>query len=184
MNQKLLKISISVHGVAIALVVLNMLLKYFTIYSLESRIKFGIEVFALFSGFLLFLYFLAVKKRVHLYFALHGALSLLTLIGLVFSRAILFLVIFFVFRPFIPNTDHFEENGIIISVPFQGFMAPCCTYEINERKWLVFEKEIEIWKPIEERSITFDEIQVSSNEIEIYYSINDDHVINKRAIKK
>ena len=86
-----------------------------------------------------------------------------------------------------PGDKEIEENGIIISTPFQGFMEPCCSYQIKERLLLIFEKDYGKWELKEEGPIDFEMVKIKSNdnEIEITYSTDfDKGVIKKKKIKK
>lgn len=88
--------------------------------------------------------------------------------------------------PLMPDDKEFEENGVIISAPHQGFMALCCPYQIKERQLLIFEKDQGVWELEGEGPIDFRTVKINSseNEIEITYSTNfDKGVIKKKKIK-
>lgn len=89
--------------------------------------------------------------------------------------------------PLIPDDKEIEENGVIISTPFQGFMAACCSYQVKERQLIIFEKDYGKWDLEGEGPIDFKTVKINSSddEIEITYSTNfDEGVIKKKKIKK
>jgi hypothetical protein len=87
--------------------------------------------------------------------------------------------------PLIPDNKEFEENGIIISTPFKGFMARCCSYQIKERQLLIFEKDYGLLELEGEGPIDFKTVKINSNdtEIEIIYSTDFDKGVIKKKKK-
>lgn len=85
----------------------------------------------------------------------------------------------------IPDVKKFEENGVVISTPFQGFMAACCPYQVKERKLLILEKDYGLINT--EGPINFETIKIYSNDrgIELTYSTYfDKELIKKKKIKR
>ncbi|MBD8491001.1 hypothetical protein IFO69_19770 [Echinicola sp. CAU 1574] len=158
-----------------------------TAYSLGGNIAFGIKVLAVISGLILFFFYLKPFKKITLYFSIYPLIGVLSMLGLIFRGIVWALVLSVVLFPLIPDEKEFEENEIIISTPFQGFMAPCCPYEIKERQLLILEKNYGKWELEGEGPIDFETVEISSNdnEIEITYSTNfDEGVIKKKKINK
>lgn len=187
METRLRKILIRIHFVALTIAILNSLFKNYTIYSLEGNIEFGIEILTAISGLTLFFFYLKPFKKINFYFSIYATIAFFLIIGLIFRGILFGLILFVLLFPIIPDDKEFEENGIIISTPFQGFMARCCSYEIKERQLLIFEKNYGIWELGGEGSIDFETMKINSNdrEIEITYSTDfDKGVIKKKKIKK
>jgi len=166
---------------------MNSIFKNFTIYSLEGNIEFGIEILTASSGLILFFFYLKPFKRTNLYFSIYATVAFFLIIGLIFRGLFWILVLSVLLFPIIPNNKNFEENGIIITTPFQGFMASCCSYQIKERQLLIFEKdygklELEGGGPIDFESVN---IKSDEKDIEVTYSTDfDKGVIKLKKIKK
>ena len=141
MKTRLRKILMRIHFIALTIAILNSLFKYFTTYSLEGNIEFGIEVLTVISGLTLFFFFLKPFKRINLYFSIYATVASFLIIGLIFRGLFWGLVLSVLLFPLIPDDKQFEENGIIISTPFKGMIASCCSYQVKERKFLLFEKD-------------------------------------------
>lgn len=187
MKTRLRKILKRIHFVALTIAILNSLFKNFTTYSLEGNVEFGIEILTVISGLILFFFYLKPFKKINLYFSIYPTISSLLILGLIFRGIFWAFVLSVVLFPLIPNDKAFEENGITISTPFQGFMAPCCSYQIKERQLLIFEKDYGKWNLEGEGPVDFETVKINSNdnEIEITYSTDfDKGVIKKKKIKK
>jgi hypothetical protein len=187
MKTRLWKILKRIHFIALTIAILNSLFKNFTTYSLEGKIEFGIEILTVISGLTLFVFYLKPFKKINYYLSIYAIIAIFLIIGLIFRGIFWGLVLTVVLFPIIPDDKEFEENGIIISTPFQGFMARCCSYEIKERQLLIFEKNYGIWELEGEGPIDFETVKINStdSEIEITYSTDfDKGVIKKKENKK
>ena len=167
--------------------IMNALINWLTTYSLEGNIDFGVKVLVVISGLILFFFYLKPFKKINFYFSIYAVIAALLIIGLIFRGLFWALVLSVVLFPLIPEDKEFEENGIIISTPFQGFMAPCCSYQIKERQLLIFEKDYGRWNLDGEGPIDFKTVKIDSknNEIEITYATDfDEGIIKKKIIKR
>ena len=180
MKSRLWEILIRIHFTTLSVAILNALIKLLTAYSLEGNIEFGVKVLTVISGLILFFFYLKPFKKINFYFLIYATIAGLLVIGLILRGIFWALILSVVLFPLTPDDKEFEENGIIISRPFQGFMAPCCSYQIKERQLLIFEKDYGIWEGV--GPIDFESVKIKSNdsEIEITYSTD----FNKGAIKK
>jgi hypothetical protein len=165
---------------------MNSLFKNLTTYSLEGNIEFGIEILTAISGLTLFFFYLKPFKRINFYFSIYATVGFFLVVGLIFRGLFWGIVLSVLLFPIIPDDKEFEENGIIISTPFQGFMSSCCSYQIKERQLLIFAKDYGIWELEGEGPIDFETVKVNSkdNEIEITYSTDFDKGIEKKKILK
>jgi hypothetical protein len=187
MKTRLRKILTSIHLTTLTVAILNALIKSLTAYSLEGNIEFGVKILTVISGLILFFFYLKPFKKVNFYFSIYATIAGLLIIGLIFRGIFWALVLSVFLFPLIPDDKEFEENGIIISTPFQGFMTPCCSYQIKERQLLLFEKDYGRWEIDGEGPIDFETVKINSNdsEIKITYSTDFDYgVIKKKKIKK
>ena len=176
MKTRLRKILIRIHIVALTIVILNSLFKNFTTYSLEGSIEFGIWLLLAITGLTLFFFYLKPFKRINFYFSFYALITTLSIIALVFRSFFLGFILLIILYPAIPDQKKYEKDGIIITVPFQGFMSRCCLYEIKERQLLIFEKDYGRWELDGEGPIDFETVKINSNdsEIEIIYSTDFD----------
>ena len=60
----------------------------------------------------------------------------------------------------------FEQDGIVVSTPYEGFMSPCCTYQVKERKWLLFEKRYKEFST--EGAIKFETMVLKAQKEKVY----------------
>lgn len=187
MKTRLRKIFIRIHFVTLAIAILNSIFKNITAYSLEGNIEFGIEVLTVISGLTLFFFYLKPIKKINYYFSIYATVALFLLIALVFRGLFLGLILSVLLFPIMPDDKEFEEKGIIVSTPYQGFMARCCSYQIKERQLLIFVKDYGQWDLEGEGPIDFETVKINSSEkdIEITYSTDfDKGLIKKKKIKK
>ncbi|MFK7971307.1 MAG: hypothetical protein AB8F95_13110 [Bacteroidia bacterium] len=187
MNTRLQKILTRVHFVTLAIAILNSLFKHFANYSLSGNIEMGVEALVVLSGLVLFFFYLKPFKGISLYFSVYATAAFLFIIGVIFRGIFWAIVLSILLFPLIPEDTQYEENGIIITVPFQGFLAPCCSYQIKERQFLIFEKGYGIWNLEGEGPIQFETVSISSSEdeFEITYSTTfDEGIMKKKRVKR
>lgn len=187
MNEKLYPILLRIHFSSLALAILNSIVKNISTYSLEIDVEFGLEMICAFSGLLLFFWFLRRDKSLNFYFSLYAITSVLLLIGLAIRGLFFAMILSIILFPIIPDSKEFEENGIIISTPFEGLLAACCNYEIKERHLFIFTENHGKLEMEEMGPIDFERVQIQSNEkeIEIYYStqFEEDSIETFKVIK-
>jgi len=186
MKTRLPKILIRIHFVALTIAILNSLFKNFMAFSPASEIEFGIKILIVISGLILFFFYLKPFKKINTYFSIYAIAGIFLIIGLIFRGIFGALIISIILFPIIPNVKEFENNGVIISTPFQGFMAPCCSYQIKERQLLIFERDYGIFELEGEGPIDFETMNINQSESEILltYSTDFDKGIVKSKIVK
>ncbi|MBO3697719.1 hypothetical protein [Roseivirga sp. E12] len=185
MKTRPLKILIRIHLVTLTIGILNILVKKLSVYSLQGSIEFGIETLTAISGLALFFFYLKPFKRINIYFSIYATAALLLIIGLIFRGIFGALIISLILFPIVPNEKEFENDEIIISTPFQGFIAPCCSYQIKERQFLIFEKDYGEFES--EGPIDFETVKINSSDhaIEMTYSTDfDKETVKKKIIKR
>lgn len=156
------------------------------VFSLASEIELGIKILVIISGLLLFFLYRKSLKKFKLYFSVYPLAVLFIVIGLIFRGIIAGLILSIILFPIIPNEKEFEAEGVIITTPFQGFMAACCSYQIKERQLLIFEKDYGIFQLEGEGPIVFEtmSIEKSETEISLRYSTSFEKEIVKGKILK
>lgn len=186
MKIKLRKILMRIHFGALTMAIMNTLFKNFTTYSLEGDIELSIELLTAISGLTLFFFYLKPFKKINFYFSIYAVITLLSIVTLIFKILFLGFILMIILYPIFPDEKEYEKDGIIISVPFGGFMSRCCPYEIKERKLLIFEKSYGIIES-EGGPIDFETISIEStkDQIELIYSTDfDKEMIKKKIINK
>ncbi|WP_070138640.1 hypothetical protein [Crocinitomix algicola] len=187
MKKRLQKILIRIHLTTLTVAILNALIKSLTVYGLEGNMEFGVKILTVISGLILFFFYLKPFNKINFYFSIYATIAGLLIIGLIFRGIFWAFVLSLVLFPLIPDDKEFEENGIILSTPFQGFMAPCCSYQIKERQLLIFEKDYGKWELEGEGPIDFEKLKINSNDKEIvitYLTDFDERIMKEKIIKR
>lgn len=164
LKRKLQKIALRIHISALILILLNGLMDLASGYSLEATISYYLKLIIPATGLVLSFYYLKPNKVKHFYFLIYPFLGLLLLLGLIFRGTVWAIILSIILFPFMPEDKEFEGNGLIISEHFQGFMAPCCSYEVKERKLLVLEHTYGIWNVDGDGPIDFKSLKVEEQE--------------------
>lgn len=172
------KILLSIHIIALVAAVLNSLIKGLTVYSLEGNVEFGLEIAAAISGLILFFFYVKPFRKITLYFSIYATAAFFLLAGFIF-RGLVFSILLF---PLIPDDKKWEENGIIISIPFRGFMAVCCSYRVTERRLLIFEKDYGLLELEGEGWVDFETLRIESTETDIDITFSTDS--GKQVVRK
>ena len=129
-----------VHWLLLGLLLINALSWKVFDFSFAQEVTLIGKVLLMLSGLILFMLYLKPFKKVNWYFSIYPISLGLALYALLI-RGILGAIILSIFlAPFHPAMKEFEQDGIVVSTPYEGFMSPCCTYQVKERKWLFFEK--------------------------------------------
>ncbi len=173
-----------IHFSTLLLAIFNYLLNELTEFSLESRVELTVELIAVLSGITLFFLFLLPFKKIIFYYAIYPIACAMLIAGILFRGIFGAIVLSIILFPIIPDQKEFEQDGIIISNPYGGFLATCCSYQMKERKLLFFEAEygrFESDGPIDFETI---KIKENTNSIEISYKTDFSNEIIKKKILK
>jgi hypothetical protein len=106
------------------------------------------------------------------YFSFYAISAVLTGLFFLFGGIFLAILSSLVLYPIVPKQTEYKTEKIIIYDRFQGFMAPCCSYDVVEPKLYIFEKHlgyINIEKPIDAAK---DEFNFINNTIIYKYELN------------
>ncbi len=110
-------------------------------YGLSQSIVFVFKIILYLTGFVLFFWSLKPFKKTIIYFFYYFFTPLIAFFGYffggVFLVGILGSILLF---PVYPKEKAFEKKDIIVYHKFQGFLGACCSYEIYQKKYIIFEK--------------------------------------------
>ncbi|QBN18535.1 hypothetical protein [Flavobacterium nackdongense] len=143
------------HFFLLILLIIHSLISKLIGYGLIQAIVFALKIILCASGFVYF--FMSVKpfKKIAVYFMYYFITPIIALLGYVFGGVFLVGILGSILLfPIFPKQKAFEKNDIIVYHKFQGFLGACCSYEIYQRKFVVFEKHLENIKG--EGEINFD----------------------------
>ncbi len=112
-------------------------------YGFSQPIIFGLKVILYVSGFVYFFWSLKPFKKMTIYFSYYFVTPVIALLGYAFGGfflvGILGSILLF---PIFPKQKAFEKENIIVYHKFQGFLGACCSYEIYQQKFGIFEKHL------------------------------------------
>ncbi|GAA0892856.1 hypothetical protein GCM10009122_25350 [Fulvivirga kasyanovii] len=111
-------------------------------------------------------------------------LMILAVLAWIFRSFFFGVILVILLYPIFPGEKKHEQEGVIISVPFQGFMSRCCAYEVKERKLFIFEKSYGMIES--EGTINVETIVISNStkKITLTFSTRDNTEVKQKEIKK
>jgi len=135
------KILLRIHlGTLIILLLVNFILYNIFDVTLSSNLSFVLKILFYISACILFFYYIKPFKKKALYFGFY----FLSPIFIFFSwlgdgifGALLGSIFLFFFE--MPEDVRFKNDQIEIKSKFHGFLGSCCSYEVNENKYFLFE---------------------------------------------
>jgi hypothetical protein len=130
------------HFYLLGLVLINFCIELITGYRLNQDLIFTLKVILYLTGIILFFTTIRPFKKLAIYYSFYAISGIL--IGLFFLFGGIFLAILstLVLIPIVPKQTEYKTETIKIYDRFQGFMASCCSYEVVEPKFLIFEKHL------------------------------------------
>lgn len=131
-----------VHFYILGFVILNFICKTSLGTSLNYNIVFIIKITLYISGIVLFFWNFKPFKKVTFYFSFFALTPFIILLFSIFNGIFLGILSSIFLIPIYPNETKFENQNLKVYSKFQGFLAGCCTYEITEPKFILFEKQI------------------------------------------
>lgn len=110
--------------------------------------------------------------------------SLIVLIAFSFRNLLFGLIAAIFLYPVMPDQHVYTQESIAIYIPHQGFISRCCSYQVSEQKYLIFEQDYGIWKA--EGDIDFQTLSIknSSQSIEITYRHTSEQGVWKQQVIK
>ena len=125
MKMKVRKILISFHFIALAIAVLNTLLKSLTKYGLDSQVELTIEAAAVISGFILFFFYLIPFKKINFYFSIYALLAIFSILTWVFRSFFFGFILVIALYPVFP-----DENILTATPPTNRNILSEDAYEV------------------------------------------------------
>ncbi|GAA4459104.1 hypothetical protein [Rurimicrobium arvi] len=146
------------HICVLAFLLLHLVLSGITGYRISQPVLFPFKIALYLSGLILFFKTFRKSRLQSLYYSFYLASAIVaavfTTIGGIFMALLASLLLF----PIYPKTTLFKNDQIIIYSRFQGFMAACCSYEVAQPVYCIFEKHrgyIYVNDPVDPQSDTF-----------------------------
>lgn len=146
------------HFYILGFVLLHFVLGIITGYRLHEYVVSSLKVMVYFTGLMLFLQSLKPLKTIAVYYGFYALTVLLTGLVAVFGGMFLAIVSVIFLFPIVPKQTVFQSDELKIYSRFQGFMAPCCSYEVVVPQSFLLEKHlgfIHIENPIDQGSDVF-----------------------------
>ncbi len=131
------------HLFMLVFLLFNFILRSLIGFSLNETIIFSFKIFLCISGFALFIFYIRPVKILTFYFSYYFLTPIIAILGYVFGGMFLVGILgSFFLTPIIPKNVVVETNDIVVYTKFQGFLAPCCSYEVVEKNLFLFEKKL------------------------------------------
>lgn len=162
------------HFFLLIFLIIHSLVSKLISFGFSQPIVFSLKIILCVSGFIYFFLSLKPFKKRNIYFSYYVITPIVTLLGYVFGGIFLVGILGSILLfPIFPKQKAFEKDDIVVYHKFQGFLGACCSYEIYQKKYYIFEKHL---KDIKNEGTDFNENQIlidkESGEIE--YKVNDD----------
>lgn len=175
------------HCVLLSTVILNSLSRRLISFDLINEVEIVVQIVTVTSGLLLFFIYLKPFRKRNFYFMCYPTVLVFTTLAWISKSFILVLFLSIIFILLGHDDNKIKEDGIIISTQFQGIMAPCCHYQIKEKKMLIFEKQLSDLNLSEEGPFELKTIRIINNQKEItikYRTSFDPEVQRIRTFKR
>lgn len=136
------KIFLRIHIITLIILLINFIINIVFEISLIDNLRLILKILFYVSACILFFYYVKPFKKRALYFSIYifsPVLIFITwIIDGIFGAVLGSIFLFF----FVPNDIRFEDDQIQINRNFKGFLGSCCTYEVIEKKYFLFERKI------------------------------------------
>lgn len=136
------KIFLRIHITTLIILLINVLINFIFEFSLINNLRQVLKVLFYTSACPLFFYYAKPFKKRALYFSFYVFspffIFISWLIDGIFGAVLSSIFLLF----FLPNDTRFANNQIQINKKFEGLLGSCCKYEVIEKKFFVFERNI------------------------------------------
>lgn len=132
----------SIHFLLLFIVLVNFIAHLALGVGLNYRFIFVLKLIVYASGIVLFFLNLRPLKRIAWYFSFYIITPAVVVLLWLFHGIFLALLSSMLLFPLYPIAPVHKSDNVIVYDKFQGFMGPCCRYELTEKKYLIFEKEV------------------------------------------
>lgn len=143
-------------------------------YRLNQNLTFVLKVVLYLTGIILFLITLIPFRKTAIYYSFYAISVVVAGLFFLFGGILLATISSLILYPIFPKQTLYKNETIRIYDRFEGFMGRCCTYEVVEPKFYIFEKYlgyISIEKPIDADK---DEFNYKNNTVIYRYELYND----------
>lgn len=162
-----------VHFYLLGFLLLNFLLQLVSSLSLNFKIIYTIKIILYLTGFILFFFNCKPFKKIAFYFSFYVISPVLIILFWLFRGIFLGLLSSFILLPIYPKDIKYKKENIKVYPKFQGFLGACCTYEVVENKFLIFEKHYGEIKLYEEIEINKFDVKIENDSIVYNHEVED-----------
>lgn len=172
-------------GTLIILLFSNIIFNIVFDVSLSSDLRFLLKILFYLSACVLFFYYVKPFKRKALYFGFYVLSPIFIFLSWLADGIFggLLASIFLFFFGF-PNDVKFENDQIQVKTKFQGFLGSCCSYEVIEKKYFLFEKKLAEFKIEKELDFNKSTFEIQKNKVKIHYTLEDYDMKENHSIEK
>ncbi|MFB3389500.1 hypothetical protein [Flavobacterium sp. LAR06] len=170
---KFKKLLLKIHIATLIILLINFIINVVFEISLIANLHLILKVLFYFSACILFFYYVKPFKKIALYFSLYifspVFIFISWLIDGIMGAILSSILVFF----FFPNDIRFENEQIQIKKTPRGFLGACCKYEVIEKKYFLFERNIAEFQF--ERNLNFkkNDIKIQDNILQMHLIIKD-----------
>lgn len=142
-------------------------------YEFCRPIVFGFKIILYITGFVLFFWSLKPLKKMTIYFSYYFVTPVIAFFGYVFGGVFLVGILGSILLfPVLPKEKAFEKQDIVVYHKFQGFLGACCSYEIYQNKFGIFEKHLVDIK-VDDTDFNKNQIFIDEESVKINYKVYD-----------
>lgn len=178
-KQKITKI----HFYLLVFIILNFIVQLLCGLSLNSKIIFSLKIVLYLSGFILFFLNCKPFRKASLYFSFYVISSITIVLFWLFGGIFLGLISSILLFSIYPKELKYEKENLKVYSKFSGFLGACCTYEIVENTFFIFEKKYGEIKLEEAFEINKSDLKIENDSIIYKHEIENYNVEKNRYIK-
>lgn len=172
---KFKKILLKIHIGILILLIVNFVVNAIFRISLISDLCFILKVLFYISACILFFYYITPFKKISIYFSLYIISPILFFVSWLIDGilgALLGSVFLFFFAP---DEIRYENDQIQINKIFKGFLGECCTYEVIEKKYFLFERNIGEFYFEDNLNFRKEDIEIEKDRLKIHLILKNYH---------
>lgn len=132
---------LSLHFLALSIIIVNAILKFSLGIGLLPSIVFAIKLLIILTGVLLCFYYIRPTKKRVVYFGFYPIVLFFLLIGFIFKGIFGAVLMSMILYPILPYEKVIETENVAVFIPFQGFVGRCCKYQVIQKIGYVFQEE-------------------------------------------
>lgn len=178
------KILLRIHLTTLIILLVNFLINVIFEIGLIANLRLVLKILFYVSACILFFYYAKPFKKRVLYFSIYIFSPFLIFISWIMDGILgAILGSFFLFF-FVPNDNRFENDEIQINTKFQGLLGACCTYEVIEKKYFLFERKIGEFQFEENLYFKKNDIKIQDNILQMHLILKDYNLEKDRYVAK